>query len=99
MSHSCRQSHCSLTVRGQRGDSHGEEKEGQEENQAVLKLQARASYWRGTFRFRGVIDLAKRLNEVRPLSLWRNDLLPSKSVAAAYRIGRVTKDAVRGHAR
>jgi hypothetical protein len=66
--HSCRRSHCSFTVRGQRGESYGEEKEGQEENQ-VLKLQARASYWRGTFGFRGVIDLAKRLNEVRPLLL------------------------------
>ena len=58
-----------FTVRGQRGESYGEEKEGQEENQVVLKLQARASYWRETLGFRGVIDLAKRLNGVRPLLL------------------------------
>jgi hypothetical protein len=55
--------------KGRHGESYGEEKEGQEENQD-LKLEARASYWRGTFRFRGVIDLAKRLNGVRPLSFF-----------------------------
>jgi hypothetical protein len=67
--------------KGRHGESHGEEKEGQEENQVVLKLQARASYWRSAgFRFRGVIDLAKRLNGVRPLLIWRNDLLLSQSV-------------------
>src|SRR5215469_587685 len=35
---------------------------------------------RWTFRLRGVTDLAKRLNGVQPLLLWRNDLLLSQSV-------------------
>jgi hypothetical protein len=54
-------------------ESHGEEEEGQEENEVVLNFKARVSYWGSAgriFRFRGVTDLAKRLNGVRPLLFW-----------------------------
>jgi hypothetical protein len=38
--------------KGRHGESHREE-EGQEENQADIKLQARVSYWAAPVRFRG----------------------------------------------
>ena len=50
-------------------ESHGEEEEGQEENQ-VLNIRRAPRIGAapvGPLRFRGVIDLAKRLNGVRPL--------------------------------
>jgi hypothetical protein len=75
--------------KGRHGESHGEEKEGQEENQVDVKLQARASYWGSAGQISRVTDPAKRLNGVRPFLLYWNDLLLSQSV----------RDADRGHAR
>jgi hypothetical protein len=66
--------------KGRHGESHGEEEEGQEENQADIKLQARASYWGSAGQVSRVTDPVKRLNGVRPLLLWWNDLLLSQSV-------------------
>jgi hypothetical protein len=68
---------------GQHGvESWLERKRAKRRNKRPHNLQACASYWGGAlaiFRFRGVTDLAKRLNSVRPLLLW-NDLLLSQSV-------------------
>ena len=69
-----------LYGKGRRGVGHGEEEEGQEENQADIKLQARASYWGSAGQISRVTDPVKRLNGVRPLLLWWNDLLLSQSV-------------------
>ena len=51
--------------KGRHGESHGEEKEGQEENQVDLKLQARAFYWGSAGQISRVTDPGKRLNGVR----------------------------------